>query len=863
MQVKLKFVTALFAGFLLVTPFSLYAQNPDLSQNPGASEDQPQNPPVLHSDDQYQDQDVTTQPQSPNDREPMSEMPPKPSPNVMGPGPSDPNYSNNNGDFNGGSAYPNGNGQSGNPNQAMTNNGVARISLTHGDVSTQRGDTGDWAAAQLNAPLLQGDRISTGDKARTEIQLDYANVLRLAEHTQANITNLTRSQIQIQLGHGMANYTVLRNSDADAEIDTPNVAIRTERRESSFRILVTADDHTEVLVRRGEVEITTPQGGTRVGENQFITIRGTGDQTQYRIGEAPTRDDWDQWNTDRDRLIRDSASRRRTNDYYVGSQDLDNYGTWQDVPDYGNVWVPSVGSDWAPYRAGRWVYEPYWGWTWVSYDPWGWAPYHYGRWFMYNNAWAWWPGPVYASPYYRPVWAPAYVSFFGFGGGFGFGVGFGGGWGSIGWFPVGPCDYYHPWWGPYRGRFGYTGWNGYNRGGFAPLHGGNRYSNVRLAMHDEHFRGATSVAGNEFGRGTGHFQAVNHAMMQNARFSTGNLPVMPNRESLAASGRPAAASTLVNRGGNRFFSSRGVTSAANNRSFGSFQREQSQLSNAMRQNGVSAINGNQRSFDNRGGSNQGFRNENNNRGDANQAFRNNNNNFNRGDSNQGFRNNDNFNRGNSSMNNNGQTSRPGSNNGYRNFSPSNENSRATADIRGNTMNTSPNREASPANNGGWQKFTPMAPRAEQPINRSPQGSMENRGGAYGGGASRAPSYDNRSMPYDGASRAPSYENRSMESRGYESRGYSNARPQLNMRQPIVAPRSYGNPYGGGYPGGSRSMPSYGRSAPGYGGGRSAPSYGGGHSAPASHGGGGSPHGGGSSHGGGGSSHGGGSHGGHR
>ena len=50
----------------------------------------------------------------------------------------------------------------------------------------------------------------------------------------------------------MANYTVLGNSDADAEIDTPNVAIRTERRAASFRILVTADDHTEVLVRHGE-----------------------------------------------------------------------------------------------------------------------------------------------------------------------------------------------------------------------------------------------------------------------------------------------------------------------------------------------------------------------------------------------------------------------------------------------------------------------------------------------------------------------------------------------------------------------------------------------------------------------------------
>ncbi len=81
---------------------------------------------------------------------------------------------------------------------------MARISLIHGDVSTQRGDSKDWSAAALNAPVVAGDRVSTGDKARTEIQLDYANMLRLAEHSQANITQLTRSQIQIQLGqrHG-------------------------------------------------------------------------------------------------------------------------------------------------------------------------------------------------------------------------------------------------------------------------------------------------------------------------------------------------------------------------------------------------------------------------------------------------------------------------------------------------------------------------------------------------------------------------------------------------------------------------------------------------------------------------------------
>ena len=715
-----------------------------------------------------------------------------------------------------------------------TNSGVARVSLIHGDVSTQRGNTGDWSAAALNAPVLAGDRVSTGDKARTELQLDYANMLRLAEHTQANINTLTRSQIQIQLGSGMANYTVLKNSDADAEIDTPNVAIRTNRRESSFRILVTADDHTEVLVRKGEVEVTTPQGGTRVGEGQFITVQGAGDQAQYKIGEAPARDDWDQWNTDRDNVIRNAASRRRTNDYYVGAEDLDNHGTWSEVPDYGEVWRPNVADDWAPYRDGRWVDEPYWGWTWVSYDPWGWAPYHYGRWMMYDGAWAWWPGPIYAEPFYRPIWAPAYVSFFGYGGGFGFG--FGGGWGSVGWLPLGPCDRFHPWYGRYGGRFGETNINAYNRGGFAPLHGGTRFSNVRLAVQDPHFRGGTTVSGREFGTGRMRPQPMNHAQFQNAHFSTGRLPVSPSRESFSASGRPAAPSTTRNLSQNQhFFSARGTTAAPRSVALG---RPGNSVSNTRPNNG--------------------------------------------------------FQRFGQSGQNSGQStvSQPRSI-GSRPMGPQN-NSVSRPETRGNSNGGSTPARGSVNNGGGWQRFSPMPARPSSPTTREPMrpevtrpessrpSQPAGRPSPSMGRTMDRPSMDRPSMsrsptdrsgdrsPY-GYSRSPAPESRGYSSgygsgsRGYSSpsQGYSgSSRPPLNMRQPIVTPRSYGGGgYSGGPHGGNRGGYSGGggRPAPSYGGGgRSAPSYGGGggHSAPS----GGSSHGSGTSHGGGSSSGGGGRHG---
>src|SRR5215467_7505039 len=280
---------------------------------------------------------------------------------------------------------------------ARTDLGVARVSLTHGDVSTQRGDSGDWSAAALNQPLMSGDRISTGDNARSELQLDFANIVRLGPNTKINLETLTHKNIQIQLAEGIANYSVSKDSEAEPEIDTPNVSIHPAHHDGVFRVEVRPDGDTVVIVRQGEAQIATPQGSTEIHAGDMATVRGDINSAQYKITEAPERDDWDRWNSDRDHMIRDANSWHHTNRYYTGTQDLDAYGSWKQVPDYGDVWVPNEPAGWVPYRDGDWVYQPYYGWTWVGYEPWGWAPYHYGRWFWSGDAWAWWPGQVWAG----------------------------------------------------------------------------------------------------------------------------------------------------------------------------------------------------------------------------------------------------------------------------------------------------------------------------------------------------------------------------------------------------------------------------------------------------------------------------------
>ncbi|MGH9468923.1 MAG: DUF6600 domain-containing protein [Terriglobia bacterium] len=443
--------------------------------------------------------------------------------------------------------------------------GVARVSLIDGQVSTQR-ENGEWVAAGINQPLVTGDHISTGANSRAEVQLDYADVLRLGSQADAKVATLSDSQIQVQLAQGLADLTVMKGGQAQVEIDTPNVAVH-PLEPGVYRIEVDSQSETRVTVRKGHAEVSTPQGSANLTEDQMMTVEGT-ENPQYQIAQAPGQDDWDRWNDQRNHVIEDARSYQYDNRYYTGSQDLDAYGHWQYVPGYDWCWTPYVDEGWIPYYNGRWAWEPFYGWTWVSYEPWGWAPYHYGRWFAYGNRWCWWPGPV--GPAYRPLWAPAYVSFFGFGrGGFGVGVGFG--FGSVGWLPVGPADPFYRWWG---GRGGYRGVNVTNitnitnirnvrnYGYVAPLAGRGRpgYSNLRGAQSNAFVRRAlVTVPSQRFGTGGGFSRAaISSAQFRQAQFVSGRVPVNASRISMNAGMRAASRGAIPSDAVNnrRFFAPR-------------------------------------------------------------------------------------------------------------------------------------------------------------------------------------------------------------------------------------------------------------------------------------------------------------------
>src|SRR5262249_10830382 len=160
---------------------------------------------------------------------------------------------------------------------------------------------------------------------------------------------------------------------------------------------------TNLVVHSGDGQITSVSGAVfPVRAGQEAVINGQ-DGSQYQVYRAGGGDEFDAWVRTRDQREDRFQSDRYVSRDMVGYEDLDEYGSWETAPGYGEAWVPrGVSSDWAPYHNGHWAWVDPWGYSWVDDAPWGFAPSHYGRWAYYNRHWGWIPGPVREAPVYSP-----------------------------------------------------------------------------------------------------------------------------------------------------------------------------------------------------------------------------------------------------------------------------------------------------------------------------------------------------------------------------------------------------------------------------------------------------------------------------
>ncbi len=288
--------------------------------------------------------------------------------------------------------------------------------------------------AVINMPLVGGDRVDTAREARMEIILADGNTVWLDEYTTLSLDAVAfsrdsgsdRSVMYLAEGSIILEITEFDLSDKPIRIDGRAATVYLDAR-GLYRVRALPNGGLRVEVMDGLAEAVTSSGGVLIRAQSSAEV-GAG-AVQRSENQVFWSDDFAAWVDMRRQIPGGESSQYVDLRYSRQAAQLDNYGSWIYVDSINSwAWQPTVGVDWAPYRAGRWYWTPT-GWSWLSYEPWGWLPYHYGSWhFSVGFGWVWAWGGYWSPAWVNWVWWPGYV----------------------GWCPYG---YYNNWYWNYYGGY--------------------------------------------------------------------------------------------------------------------------------------------------------------------------------------------------------------------------------------------------------------------------------------------------------------------------------------------------------------------------------------------------------------------------
>lgn len=405
-----------------------------------------------------------------------------------------------------------------------------RLSFIDGEVSYWRSGAEDWVSARHNLPLAEGDALYAGEDSNFEVQFDSRSFARADEDTELALLNHEEHYIQFKLTRGLVSFDIRSLAVDDVvEVDTPDGVFVIEQ-PGYYRVEVGSNETRFITRRGGRATLTTADGRSlSIYPSEEIVITA-GDPVQVATYAAPPEDGWDRWNDERSDRIGESVSARYLPPDVYGAEDLDYYGYWRVMPDYGPVWIPrSVAPGWVPYSTGNWVWDPFYEWTWIDDAPWGWAPFHYGRWVYVGSYWAWVPGPVVRRAYYAPALVAFLIR------DHDVSVRIGVGLPSLWWVALSWGEPVLPWWGHHRHRWHprWAGWGGPRIVNNVVVKqttiinvGDIHYHNARLP------RAILAAPADKFGRE--RFRATAETRYRHDQFVPvrGEMPVKPTRESL-------------------------------------------------------------------------------------------------------------------------------------------------------------------------------------------------------------------------------------------------------------------------------------------------------------------------------------------
>lgn len=264
---------------------------------------------------------------------------------------------------------------------------IGRLAAIAGAASYHADANAPAEPASVNYPLTTGNRIATPPRAHATVDI-AAGRFYLDGDSAITIGALGPGLTAIALDQGAVILRILPGGAGQVfVIETPRGALRADQ-PGYFEV--------EVEAGTGLVVASALEGGAQFAETTVLApgTRATIAEDKAPVLDAAVEDDFirriaaEVEETGENKL--DAPS--HVSPQATGFQELQRHGMWVASEQYGWVWEPTVGSDWAPFREGRWVEVAPWGRTWIDNAPWGFAPSHYGRWAEVNSRWVWVPG---------------------------------------------------------------------------------------------------------------------------------------------------------------------------------------------------------------------------------------------------------------------------------------------------------------------------------------------------------------------------------------------------------------------------------------------------------------------------------------
>jgi len=275
---------------------------------------------------------------------------------------------------------------------------VVRLSEVQGDVQVDRNAGQGLEKAFLNLPISQGVKLQTGKDGRAEVEFEDGSTLRVTPETVITFPQLSLrdsgakvSTVHLQEGSAYVNFAGSKDDEFTLTFAHEKLALA----HSAHLRLEMGDADATLAVFNGEVQIQGDAGTVAVSKNHTAQFDLT-DDDHYELAKSVEPDPFDQWDKEQNQYHQQYASNSYSSysPYAYGTNDLNYYGSFSNVPGYGNVWQPYfAGAGWDPFMNGAWAFTPGFGYGWVSGYPWGWTPYHYGSWvYLPTSGWGWLPG---------------------------------------------------------------------------------------------------------------------------------------------------------------------------------------------------------------------------------------------------------------------------------------------------------------------------------------------------------------------------------------------------------------------------------------------------------------------------------------